>query len=84
MPYGQYIFLNGSGITLSLLSHEYIHVLQYEGRGYDLVGAYIDWASIRGYGPRNPEESTGYLWEAWTKNLGAWGYEPWQIWKRPQ
>jgi len=82
---GEYVFLEGNTSTLRLLAHEYIHVLQYEGRGYSFhVGYAFDYfACGLCSGAANKSEAPAYLWEAWMTVFAAWEASPWQIWRRP-
>ncbi len=79
---GRFIF-GGRGDRPSQweLSHEYIHVLQYEGLGWDKFRerylqspfALLDSPSVR-------LEAAGYLWEGWSYMLANVEKEPWQVW----
>jgi hypothetical protein len=81
--YGHYVWLGSNTKSRHLLSHEYIHVLQWEGRGVNFGIDYGAWAAIRGSGSNNPEEAPGYLWAYWMKYLGRWEKAPWQVWRPP-
>lgn len=90
---GQYVFTRGRlnccimRDNRSLMAHEYIHVLQYEGRGWDFRTAYLDWAinRFKGSGPANPEEAVAYMWGGWIWILGRYEASPWApgLWIRP-
>ncbi len=89
---GEFVFLNGrrrgGEAYRILLSHEYIHVLQFEGRGSAFGGAYFSWLfnplHFMDAGPSHPEEAPAYLWEAWIQNFHDFGEPyPWAIWRRP-
>ncbi len=83
---GQYIFLNGQQRTTETLAHEYIHVLEWEGRGEDFGRDYL-WSrlAVGDAGPRHPDEAVAYLYQGLYKYFGP-HYErpPWLIWHRPQ
>jgi RHS repeat-associated protein len=89
---GDYIFLNrqprtGDGYKW-LLSHEYIHVLQFEGRGGIFGAAYFAWLfnplHFADAGPNHAEEAPAYLWQAWIQNFQRYGEPyPWTVWRRP-
>jgi hypothetical protein len=82
--YGQYIFPKTPYPRAGLMSREYIHVLQFEGRGWDFFfNSLVAGIPLSGSGPSNPEDAVAYVWEVWTANLGPWEAEPWEIWRRP-
>jgi hypothetical protein len=83
--FGQYIFLPDWSYIMQpgLIAHEYIHVLQYEGRGGQWLKDYLAAGSTcKCTDAGNAEESVGYLWQYWMKFLGAYEVPPWRIWKR--
>jgi hypothetical protein len=81
---GEYVFLQGSAPTFALLSHEYVHVLQYEGRGYGFGVDYIANAFGCGcFGPTNGQEAVPYLWDFWINSFFPYEAPPWDIWRRP-
>jgi len=66
---------------LPLLSHEYIHVLQWQGRGADFA---LEYAARLGFGtgPSNKLEAPGYLWEGWMSYFHRYGERPsWEVFK---
>lgn len=88
---GEYVFLNGFSpwdpYYKTLLSHEYIHVLQFEGRGHKFYTAYERWLlnpwHLFDSSAHHPEEAPAYLWEAWIQNFHRYGEAyPWTIWRR--
>jgi len=83
---GRYIFGNqGAAPWFEAKVHEYIHVLQYEGLGWDgFRNAYIDggggfWGGLAD-SPSNKMEAPAYLWENWSHVLRAFEPEPWDVW----
>jgi hypothetical protein len=75
---GQYVFYArgscpddlGLRERRALRSHEYVHILQFENKGPQML-EYLYYAKYRGLEgtPDNPWEAIGYLWQAW-----AWAY----------
>ena len=66
---------------LGLLAHEYIHVLQWQGLGYEFGSAYIKaWGS--GTGPSNRLEAPAYVWESRMHYYAKYGEAPpWSTFK---
>ncbi len=83
MTLGHYVFLE-PGLTprtasVGLLSHEYIHVLQWQGRGAQFGGTYD---IVQGSSPAYKEESIAYLWEGWVRKYHQFGRPlPWQVFR---
>lgn len=66
---------------LVLMAHEYIHVLQWQGRGADFAAEYIR-RFRSGTGPGNTLEAPAYVWGLWMKHYFAYGARPpWKIFK---
>jgi RHS repeat-associated protein len=81
---GQTIFLNGWPRTDSLLSHEYIHVLQFETGGTLFGLSYVLSYLLNGDpGPTLGYEAVPYAWQAWIDNFGAFEVRPWRVWRGP-
>ncbi|MGH2966308.1 MAG: RHS repeat-associated core domain-containing protein [Solirubrobacterales bacterium] len=88
---GQFVFVRASmTVSPGLMSHEYIHVLQYQANGNflasylndGLVGALRDLSQLDATGPSNATEAIGYLWQGWVDAYLAYGEQrPWQIWR---
>lgn len=55
----------------SLMSHEYVHVLQFEGRGVGM----LDYVLNGGGEPENKYEAIAYLWSGWTHAFGEASFE---------
>jgi RHS repeat-associated protein len=82
---GQYIFINGAAPSPArhFKAHEYVHILEWEGRGNDYLNSYLwNFTMGAGGGASNPDEAPSYLWEAWSLYLPA-DLQPWEIWLRP-
>ncbi len=81
---GQTIFLNGWDGTDALLSHEYIHVLQFETGGVSFGASYVISNLLNGgSGPRHGDEAIPYVWQAWILNFGDYEARPWKVWRGP-
>jgi hypothetical protein len=81
---GEYIFLaSARPFEPGLLEHEYIHVLQWEGRSEGFGNAYL-----RAFGQcgcsdaGNKEEAVPYVWTYWRRYFGDRELSPWLIWRR--
>ena len=84
--YGRYIFVADrfalGSVPRWLKTHEYVHVLQYEGFGLT-IASYAAWAALYKGSARNPYEAIAYLWEGWDFAYSAWdSTEVWQRWRR--
>ncbi len=80
---GQYIFRLDYRFDRRLKVHEYIRILQHEGRGHAFYDAYMtQWLFGNGGSPSNALEAPAYLWEFWITALPD-EKDPWDIWKRP-
>ncbi len=78
------MFLQCFSRTSALLAHEYIHVLQYEGRGHSFELAYFaERASCGCSDERNAEEAVGWVWQFWENQFSFWEANPWNVWHRP-
>ena len=83
---GQFVFTGPSRQPRrGLIEHEYIHVLQWEGRAGGFARQYLDdlIANGRSYSPSLPLESVAYLWEYRSLYLGRWEPLPWDVWGTP-
>ena len=81
---GQYIFTSGNPTLLNDWAHEYVHVLQYEGRGLGFATSYIaNVVRCSCTDANNEDEAVPYLWEAWTSQFAGFETMPWRIWTRP-
>ena len=83
---GQYVFTGPSGdVYRGLMEHEYIHVLQWEGRSGEFVRTYFRQLLEAGlqYSAGHPEESVAYLWQFRSQYLGKWEPLPWDVWQTP-
>jgi RHS repeat-associated protein len=85
VTYGNYIMLRSGldpdHITYELLSHEYIHVLQWQGRGVEFASSYLRSISSS-FDPGNSEEAIAYLWQKWVHYYHRYGgLYPWQVFK---
>jgi RHS repeat-associated protein len=76
-------FHDAACCKLPLISHEYIHVLQWQGKGLALTGTYVNYLIELGKGPRNPIEAPGYFWEAWVSHYAKYGDKPPWFWFGP-
>ena len=76
---GYYIFV-GPNIAYPppkwLISHEYVHVLEFEGLGWGILN-YANHAILAGERgtPENPYEAIAYLWEGWTRAFGEASFD---------
>ena len=86
--FGRYVFL-GETVSwsdieccgLALLSHEYIHMLQWQANGSKFAASYIRQFRTS-TGPSNPLEAPGYVWQAWIKHYSQFGEAPpWHTFK---
>ena len=81
---GQVIFLNGASRTTELMAHEYIHVLEWEGRGADFGRDYLySRLAVGDAGPRHPDEAPAYIYQALMKYFARYELPPWSTWRRP-
>ena len=70
--------------STSLLSDEYIHVLQWEGRGEDFGRDYLySRLAVGDAGPRHPDEAVAYRHEILSAKYFQYERPPWAIWHRP-
>jgi RHS repeat-associated protein len=89
VTYGKYIFLRDGldpdHMSYAMLSHEYIHVLQWQGRGFDFASEYL--RMIRSgqntFDPGNRLEAIAYLWQGWIQYYYPHyqGRLPWTIFR---
>jgi RHS repeat-associated protein len=73
---GYYMFIDRhkfpKAIPTWLVSHEYVHVLEYEGKGLGILDYMFD--PNRG-SPKQEYEAIAYLWQGWTKAYGEASYD---------
>ena len=64
------------------MEHEYVHMLQWEGRGASFGTDYIGDMVNAGfnYGPGLPLESLAYIWEYQSRYLAKWEGFVWDVW----
>ena len=80
---GQVIFLGGNPRDPAVMAHEYIHVLQWEGRGGNFAADYLrDLALGRTTEAGHAEEAPAYIYEGYLRTLGTrYVSYPWVVWK---
>jgi hypothetical protein len=84
--WGRYIFVAdkfpAGAVPRWLKTHEYVHVLQFEGFGAALA-PYAGWAALYKGSARNPYEAIAYLWEGWDLAYSDWdSTRVWERWRR--